>query len=81
MRIKITSDGRVLDGTPEQIVQQMRSIAFGREDQTLVEYVDWLAENVARLSGVALAITGEGAAARSRSLLEQMLIHGLAERV
>ena len=42
MKIRINADGRVLQGTPKQIVQAMQSIAFGQEDRTLGEYIDWV---------------------------------------
>ena len=42
MKIRINADGRVLQGTPKRIVQAMQSIAFGQEDRTLGEYIDWV---------------------------------------
>ena len=48
MRIRIVSDGRVLEGTTEQTMQQLQNLAFGKEEATLAEYVDWLAAQVAR---------------------------------
>jgi hypothetical protein len=39
--IQIAVDGRVLDGTPIQIVQFMRSMAFGKDDMTIPEYCRW----------------------------------------
>ncbi len=40
MKIRITSDGRVLDGAPKQIVQTMHYLAFGQEEHVLGEYID-----------------------------------------
>lgn len=68
MRIRIVNDGRVLDAAAEQIVQHLQYIAFGKEEATLAEYVDWLAAQVARQEGVNLTVEGgtgrEKAAAR-----------------
>jgi hypothetical protein len=37
MRIEVVGDGHVFQGTPKQILTQMKSLAFGAEHQTLRE--------------------------------------------
>lgn len=81
MRIKIMNDGRVLEGTALQIVQQMQAIGFGKSDRALADYVDWLAAQVARLTDVAIEVKGETAEEKARSLVDEMLRTGLAEKL
>ncbi len=77
MRIRIGSDGRVLQGTPKQIVQAMQYIAFGQQDRSLSEYIEWVAEQVARTEGVDLVVEGATDEARAASLMAGMVRAGL----
>jgi len=81
MRIRIVSDGRVFEGTAEQIVQQLQYIAFGKEEATLAEYVDWLAAQVARQEGVELKVEGATGREKAAALVKAMIEAGLAVRV
>jgi len=49
-------DGRVFQGTPKQIVEAMQYIAFGQENRTLGEYIDWLVDQVQRLESIDLKV-------------------------
>ncbi len=81
MKIRINADGRVLQGTPKQIVEAMQSIAFGQDNRTLGEYIDWIVDQVQRMEGVALEVEGETGEEKAASLVEAMLGSGLAERL
>jgi hypothetical protein len=81
MRIKINADGRVLEGTAKQIVEAMQYVAFGQQDRTLTEYIDWAAEMASRMNEVDLRITGSTDEERAESLVRAMLEAGLAERL
>jgi len=81
MKIRITGDGRVLEGTPEQIVQTMHYLAFGQEERTLGEYIDWAVEQARRMTEVELHVRGETDAEKAASLIDEMLRTGLAERL
>src|SRR5262245_54827412 len=59
MRIRIHADGRVLEGTALQMVQQMQALAFGRDGMTLSEYIDWSVDQLARMTGTRLQIEGK----------------------
>ena len=78
MRIRIVSDGRVYDGSPAQIVYQMQQIAFGCEQFTLAEYIDWLVDQTSRLAGITLTIAGETEADKAKALIAELIRHGLA---
>ncbi|MDY0002076.1 MAG: hypothetical protein RBU30_12330 [Polyangia bacterium] len=80
MRIRMTGDGRVFEGTPKQIVEAMKFIAFGQEHRTLIEYIDWAVGQLQRLEGTELDIKGDTEEDRSASLVEAMLGAGLAEK-
>ena len=79
--MKITMrDGRVFQGTAMQIVQAMQDIAFGVEQMTLDQYIDWVVENARRFEEVELKPAGETTEERAKALVEQMLATGLASR-
>ena len=79
MRIQMTSDGRVLEGTAKQIVTMMQSLAFGQEDKSLTEYITWAVAAAARMTEVEMEVTGDDEDALAASLVEEMLSTGLAE--
>ena len=81
MKIRINADGRVLQGTPKQIVEAMRSIAYGQEDRTLSEYIDWAVEQVQRMEGIDLDVKGTTDKEKAISLVEAMISTGLADRL
>ena len=81
MRIRLMSDGRVLEGTAKQIVEAMQYIAFGQETRTLGEYIDWLTDQVERLEQTALNIEGDTDEEKAASLVDAMLANGLAEKM
>jgi len=81
MRIKITSDGRVLEGTAKQIVEAMHYVAFGQEQRTLSEYIDWAVDQASRMNELDLKVEGETDEERAASLVDAMLGAGLAEKV
>ena len=79
MRIRMMSDGRVFQGTPKQIVEAMQYVAFGQENRTLGEYIDWLVDQVQRLESTELKIEGNTDEEKAASLVQAMLGSGLAE--
>jgi len=81
MRIKITSDGRVLEGTAKQIVEAMHYVAFGQEQRTLSEYIDWAVDQASRMNELDLKVEGETDEEKAASLVDAMLGAGLAEKV
>ena len=81
MRIKITSDGRVLEGTAKQIVEAMHYVAFGQEQRTLSEYIDWAVDQASRMNELDLKVDGDTDEEKAASLVEAMLGAGLAEKV
>lgn len=81
MRIRMTSDGRVFQGTPKQIVEAMQYIAFGQENRTLGEYIDWLVDQVQRLESTELKVEGATDEEKAASLVQAMLGSGLAEKL
>ncbi len=81
MRIRMLRDGRVFQGTAKQIVEAMQYIAFGQENRTLGEYIDWLVDQVQRLESIDLKIEGETDEDKAASLVQAMMGSGLAEKM
>ena len=76
----VMRDGRVFQGTPLQIVQAMRAIAFTVPDYTIQQYVEWIVENAQRHEDVALHAVGDTDEALATSLIQEMLRTGLTQR-
>jgi len=74
-------DGRVFQGTPKQIVEAMQYIAFGQENRTLGEYIDWLVDQVQRLESIDLKVEGKTDEDKAASLVQAMMGSGLAEKM
>jgi len=81
MRIRMVRDGRVFQGTPKQIVEAMQYIAFGQENRTLGEYIDWLVDQVQRLESIDLKVEGDTDEDKAASLVQAMMGSGLAEKM
>lgn len=59
----------------------MQYIAFGQENRTLGEYIDWLVDQVERLESTSLSIEGDTDEEKAASPVQAMLGSGLAEKV
>lgn len=81
MRIRLNADGRVLEGTPVQIVQAMHAIAFGADGLTLSEYIDWACDHAARMMDVHLEIPAGTEGERAASFVDAMVEADLAVRL
>lgn len=79
MRIKVLSDGRVLQGTATDIVRQMQYLAFGKEQKPLSEYIDWLKTHLENQNGITLSVVGATPAERAESFLRALGAAGLVE--
>jgi hypothetical protein len=76
----VMRDGRVFQGTALQIVKAMQDIAFGVEQMTLDQYIDWVVQNAQRFEEVELKVAGETTEERATALVDEMLVKGLAAR-
>lgn len=79
--MKITMrDGRVFQGTALQIVKAMQDIAFGVEQMTVDQYIDWVVENARRFEEVELEVPAGETDSRAKRLVEEMVAKALAAR-
>ena len=78
MRRVVLQDGRSFEGTPLQILTQMKRIAFFVEEMDITEYIDWVALNVGDLHGSVIDVRGESAEERASSLLDALIARGMA---
>ena len=76
----VMRDGRVFRGTAVQIVRGMQDIAFGVEQFTLAEYIDWVVANALKFEEVELKITGETDEEKAAALVAEMIRTGLTGR-
>jgi hypothetical protein len=74
----VMRDGRVFQGTALQIVKSMQDIAFGVEQMTLDQYIDWVVDNARRFEEVELTVAGETSEERAKALVAEMVRAGLA---
>ena len=77
----VMRDGRVFRGTAVQIVKAMQDIAFGVEQFTLGEYIDWVVANAMKFEEVELKVTGATDEEKAASLVAEMMRTGLTRRV
>jgi hypothetical protein len=71
----------VFQGTPQQILMQMKSLAFGAEHMSMREYIEGNVANIARGFGITFKLTGETDEELAESFLEQMLEGGYARKL
>jgi len=76
----VMRDDRVFQGTPLQIVQAMKAIAFGVEELTLAQYVEWVVANARKFEEVELTVTGKTDDELAASLVDEMLRVALARK-
>jgi predicted RNA-binding protein with PIN domain len=81
MRIEVVGDGHVFQGTPRQILMQMKSLAFGAEHMTMREYIEGNVANIRRGFGIEFKLTGDTDDELAESFLQQMLAGGHARRL
>lgn len=81
MKIRMKADGRVLEGTEQQIVEAMHALAFGQQDSSLSEYIDWAVLQARGMSEVELRVEGATDEEKAMALVQAMLDAGLAEVV
>jgi hypothetical protein len=74
----VMRDGRVFQGTALQIVKAMQDIAFGVEQKSLDQYIDWVVENARRFENLELVVAGDTAEERAEALVAEMLAKELA---
>ena len=77
----LTPTGRVLEGTAKQIAEAMHALAFGQENRTLSEYIDWAVDQARRMNEIDMQVEGDTDDEKSKSLVRAMLEAGLAERL
>ena len=77
----VMRDGRVFRGTAVQIVRGMQDIAFGVEQFTLAEYIDWVVANALKFEEVELKITGETDEEKAAALVAEMVRTGLTRKL
>lgn len=70
-------DGRVLNGTPLEIVEEMRDLAFF-ESPNLNEYITWTIEQAESMR-IKLVVVGDTDDERCASLIDSMIENDLAE--
>jgi hypothetical protein len=76
----IMRDDREFVGTPVQIVRGMKDIAFGVEQLTLAQYIEWVVANARKFEEVELKVSGTNDDELAASLVDEMVRAGLSLR-
>jgi len=77
----VMRDDRVFEGTALQIVRAMQDLAFGVDDLTVPQYIEWVVANVQKFEGVALTVAGDTNDELAASLVAEMVRAGVAHRL
>ena len=81
MRIWNLKDARIYDGTPVEILQQMKVVETSDLRQPLDEYIAHKAHDAGHHGDVTLEVTGDTVEERAASLLSAMEHAGLVRRI
>lgn len=81
IRLRMMADGRVLEGTAKQIAEVMHALAFGQENRTLSEYIDWAVDQARRMNEIDMQVEGDTDDEKAKSLVRTMLEVRLAEKL
>lgn len=65
----------------KQIAEAMHALAFGQENRTLSEYIDWAVDQARRMNEIDLEVEGETDDEKAQSLVRAMLAAGLAQKL
>ena len=76
----VMRDGRAFQGTAVQIVQAMQRIAFGVDQLSLSDYIDWVAANALKFEAVVLKVDGATGDEKAAALVAEMIAHGLCAK-
>jgi hypothetical protein len=80
MKIRL-NDGAEFDGTPVEILEQMKAGTMFTEAKSIDEYIDFLVDTVRKFQGKEVAVTGKTTEERAASLLDGFKAAGLAEEI
>jgi hypothetical protein len=58
----------------------MHALAFGQENRTLSEYIDWAVDQARRMNEIDLDVTGATGDDKANALVRAMLAAGLAQK-
>ncbi len=58
----------------------MHALAFGQENPTLSEYIDWAVDQARRMNEIDLDVTGATGDDKANALVRAMLAAGLAQK-
>lgn len=81
LKIRIKNDHRTHEGTPLEIIEQMKYLAWNMEDKSTDDYINWMVEQLRKFSGIKMIIKGETIESRAKRLIESLLEHGAANEV
>jgi gamma-glutamylcyclotransferase (GGCT)/AIG2-like uncharacterized protein YtfP len=81
IRIEVVGDGHVFQGTPKQILMQMKSLAFGSEHMTTREYIEGNVANISRAFNIHFKLQGDTDEELAESFLIQMIDGGYAKKL
>ncbi len=84
IRLQVTDDDFVFEGTPRHIVHRMQSLCFGAKFISMRDFVAWCVGNVARFGHFQTDIVVDsrgGVDAMCRSFLDEMIRVGLAQEI
>jgi len=80
MKIRL-NDGAEFEGSPVEILEQMKSGTMFTETKTIDEYIDFLVDTVRKFQSKTVTVAGKTTAERAASLLDGFKAAGMAEEV
>ena len=78
-KIIINNDDRLHEGTPLEIIEQMKYLAWGWENKTVDEYINWMVEKLKIFPGIDVKISENNLDMKAEQFIEILLKHNLAQ--
>ena len=81
LKIKITNDRRTYEGSPVEIIEQMKYLAWGWENKPVDEYIDWMVSQLKTYNEIEVKIEKDKPEIIAEQFIDALLTNGLANEV
>ena len=83
LKIKIINDKRVYEGSPIEIIEQMKYLAWGWESKPVDEYIEWMISQLKTYNEIeiTIAIVKDNPEIMAEQFIDALLVNKLAYEV
>ena len=81
LKIKINNDKRIYEGSPTEIIEQMKYLAWGWENKPANEYINWMVGQLKTYNEIDLKIADNKPEIMAEQFIVALLTNSLANEV